>query len=119
MGDANKNPRSIQFKGALPENILGARIEAISRPTKEWEDAHPAVEGEDPPVPGPEDMEVAYVLMATWVFPQRTVKMKDWPVGEVPMATLATIPVNLLKARVDIDLIEKGHKPAPSILVDE
>lgn len=99
MGESRRNPRSTQYKGTLPDNVLGAEVHPVTVPSPDWLRAHPPVAGQPPATPSDDDLIVEYQLFGTWVCPSSLVPQEKWPAVRVPLMTLLKVSIPELRAK--------------------
>lgn len=69
MAQSRSNPRSTQFTGKLPPELLLAGVEVALKPTPEWSAANPTRPGEVPAQPGEADQMACIMLTVQRVIP--------------------------------------------------
>lgn len=117
MGEASKNPRSIQYKGPMAENEVRPYLAKRITPSGAWLEANPDVDPEKCPV---EEMEMVFILAVDWRFPSALNRNRPdkWPGAQVPVAELCREKVTVLHRRVAMDMRARGEV-APPLTGDE
>lgn len=104
MGDARNNPRSPQYRGPLPENVIIPEIQPGTVIDPEWLAANPPVDGVRPEPPDTAII-LQFFLVANWIRPSQLAPREKWPtqkVGLLPLAQLTMAEFKELAAAQEL-----------------
>jgi hypothetical protein len=91
MGEAASNPRSSQYRGPLPENVIVPEIEAGTVIDPEWLKENKPAFGEEWPAPPDTAIHLQFYLVANWIRPSQLVPREKWPHQKVGVTLLSTM----------------------------
>ena len=97
MGESRNNPRSEQYRGPLPENVIIPEIEAGTVIDPEWLTANKPAIGEDWPSPPESAIHLQFFLVANWIRPSQLMPREKWPHQKVGVQLIATLTMEQFK----------------------
>lgn len=96
MGEArDTNVNSPQYRGPMPEHLIGSGITVRIGVDAAWLEANPPT---DPPTPVPDDKQmVEFHLVAALLKPSRLVPQDQWPKYQKAMGCVLSMPLDEFK----------------------
>lgn len=109
MGESRNNVNSLQYRGPMPEHLIGSGISVRVGVDAAWLEANPPT---DPPMPVPDDKQVVeFHLVAALVKPSQLVPRDQWPTYQKAFGCVLSMPLDEFKREVMGAAVEGDVSP--------